>query len=378
MITLVAPAAHAQGVRPLDERRVEAIREVVRDLQRDVVREVQREVLREVQRGALQHREVLREIPALVRHSVRGLSDAWELQGRGTTFRAEQTAKETKTLNLGASGALELRNLAGDISVTAGSGRDVTIEIVRVSRGRTEADAKTGLDRVKVNVTQQGERAQVQTEYPEERQAPYSVSAAYTVTAPAGTRVTINSVSGDTTVKGVKGEVSVNLISGDIVIAGAGRVAEGRTFSGSVTVTDATSDEPMRLGTISGDITIERVKARRLDVEVTSGSIIARDVSADAAELRSLSGDIAYAGRLARGGRYALQTHSGSVRITASGSVGFEFQGATFNGSIRPEAGVDMKTTTSTRGRMRGTVGDGGATVTATTFSGNILIGRAP
>ena len=132
----------------------------------------------------------------------------------------------------------------------------------------------------------------------------------------------------------------------------------------------------MTLGTVSGDVTLARVKARRLDVNVTSGDVAAREVTSESAELRSLSGDISYTGPLTRGGRYNLQTHSGSVHLNPTGGVGFEFQGSTFNGSIRPEASFAMKTTSSSRGQLRGTVGDGGATVVATTFSGNVTIGK--
>ena len=320
-------------------------------------------------------RDALREMPAIVRNVVVAGPNGWEAQ-RNSSMRAEQTARETKTLNIGATGSLELRNISGDVTVTAGSGRDVAIEIVRLARGRTDADAKTGLDRVKVSVTQQGERAQVQTEYPEERQAPYSVSVSYAVTAPAGTRVTVNSVSGDVVAKGMQGQMSVKLISGDIHISSGGRLTEVRTFSGDVTLTDLTSDEAMTLGTVSGDVTLARVKARHLDVNVTSGDVAAREVTSESAELRSLSGDISYTGPLTRGGRYNLQTHSGSVHLNPTGGVGFEFQGSTFNGSIRPEAGFAMKTTSSSRGQLRGTVGDGGATVVATTFSGNVTIGK--
>src|SRR5262245_22333643 len=54
-------------------------------------------------------------------------------------FRVSQEASETKTLQLGATGALELRTLGGNITVAAASGTQTTIEIHRVSHGRTDA-----------------------------------------------------------------------------------------------------------------------------------------------------------------------------------------------------------------------------------------------
>ena len=57
-------------------------------------------------------------------------------------FHVEQTDRQTKTLAIGANGSLELKNIVGDITVKAGGGREATVEIVRVSRGQTDADAK--------------------------------------------------------------------------------------------------------------------------------------------------------------------------------------------------------------------------------------------
>ena len=111
----------------------------------------------------------------------------------------EQVDRQTHMLAIGASGALDLRNVAGEISVTAGSGNEARVEVIRRARGRTSDDARLGLQQVTVEVSHQGERAAVSARYPQGRRdgnVPYSVDIAYVVTAPAGTRVTATSVSG--------------------------------------------------------------------------------------------------------------------------------------------------------------------------------------
>ena len=70
------------------------------------------------------------------------------------------------------------------------------MEIVRISRGKTEADAKAGLEKVAVDVAVRGERATVETKYPEDLHPDYAVSVAYNVTAPAGTKVSLDSIGG--------------------------------------------------------------------------------------------------------------------------------------------------------------------------------------
>lgn len=96
---------------------------------------------------------------------------------------------------------------------------------------------------------------------------------------------------------------------------------------------DVTSDAGMTLGTVSGNIRIERVTARRVEVDSTSGSITARRVARARAALRTLSGQIEYNGELARGGRYEFQSHSGNVHAIAGGQAGFTLQASSFSGT---------------------------------------------
>jgi DUF4097 and DUF4098 domain-containing protein YvlB len=324
--------------------------------------------------------EIAREVIRAVRTAIDpGTVVARARQNR--QGRVEQTDRQTQTLALGASGLLELNNVSGDISVTAGSGRDVRIEIVRTSRARTDAEAKLGLDQVKVAVDHRGERATVRAVYPEQtrqsRQSqPYSVSITYTVTAPAATRVSITTVSGDVVVRDLKGDLSAEVVSGDITITGASQVTNVRAISGDVTLRDSGSASNLSAGTLSGTVLLERVKARRVGVDVTGGDIILRDVEAENAQLKTLSGDVEFAGSLARGGRYELQSHSGDVQLAAAGGAGFELQVQTFNGSIAAPDDGDFRNVTKSRRSLRGTVGDGSAIVTITTFSGDVTIVR--
>src|SRR5215472_14996780 len=137
--SLTAPA-FAQDVRvevKVDPAVAKEIRQAVREaVNSDLGREISEAV-----RDAV--RETTRALPALSDLHI-AVRDA--MQDRN--FRAEQTDREVRTLTLGPNGSLDLKNVSGDVVVTAGSGRDTTVEIVRRSRGRTDADAKQGLDRV--------------------------------------------------------------------------------------------------------------------------------------------------------------------------------------------------------------------------------------
>jgi DUF4097 and DUF4098 domain-containing protein YvlB len=361
-VVMAAPAA-AQDVQvkvKIDREVAAEIRSAVRDaIQSDLGQEIADAV-----RDAT--REVTRAVPAL-----RDLtSGAWQ----DRNFRAEQSQSETRTLSLGPNGTLSLKNISGDITVAAGAGRDVTVAIVRKSRGRTDADAKTGLDRVKVEVTSRGDRGTVESVYPSEHNAPYSVSVSYTVTAPAGTRITASSVSGGVSVKGITGDVSVDVVSGGINVSDGANLSSATTISGDVTVSNVNVTGTITVSTVSGSISLTQVKCRRITAGVVSGDVVGRDVTCDNAELKSISGDVEYSGALARSGRYDFQAHSGAVKLTFSGSVGFDLQASTFSGQVRLEPAIQLQRSTISRRSVRGTVGDGGAVVTATAFSGDVVI----
>jgi hypothetical protein len=328
-------------------------------------------------------RDLGREIGEAVRGAMvdlASLSRTGRMLSQDRDFTAEQVDRVTRTLQLGPSGSLELKNIVGDITVTAGSGREVTVEIIRRARGRTAADARLGLERVQVEVDQRGERASVQARYPDEHHAPYSVSTIYTVTAPAGTHVTASSIAGNVTIKDIQGDLSVDLVSGNIDISSAGRISVAKTISGSVTVTGASTDGSLEIGSISGSIMAQDIKCRQLDMSTISGNVRAREVTCGGAQLKSMMGTVEYTGPLARSGRYELQSHAGQVLFTPTGSTGFELQANTFSGEIRTEMPLTLQGSVSGHSMMRrsirGTFGDGSAVVIATTFSGNVIIGR--
>jgi DUF4097 and DUF4098 domain-containing protein YvlB len=293
-------------------------------------------------------------------------------------YPALRTDRQTRTLTLGSAGSLDLSNVSGDITVTAGPGTSVVVDVTRESHGRTEADAAQGLQDVQVAIETQGDRATVATQYPKTQhgQSPYRVSTIYHVTAPAGTHVKATSVSGNVSVSHIKGDLEVQVVSGNVTVSDAARVTNARTISGTVRLSDVASDAALSVSAVSGDVTLERVKAARVSADVVSGNVRATDVTCGGATLKSLSGTVDYTGPLTRGGRYELTSHSGTVTFTAVGPVGFALDASTFSGSIQPVGSLTLTSQIAHRGSLTGTVGDGGATVAVRTFSGNVRIAR--
>jgi len=373
-VRVVVPQATVKEIRAAIERTLDQA--IDPKLWAEISRELS-EAIRESLAGA---HDAAREVAEALRESAHGMSShTWGSHPgarQDRTYTQEQIAKESHSLAIGAAGTLVLRNVAGDITVTAGNGRSATVDVVRRSRGRTDANAKLGLERVKVEVDHRGEQATVTARYPEnERRPPYAVSVTYTVTAPAGTRVTVSTISGNVQVRDIKGEVIANVTSGDVTVAGS-RVSSLKTLSGTMIVTDSDAvDGALELSTLNGDITLERAKARRVSITALNGDIVARDIDAGAASISSTSGDVTFSGSLAKGGRYELRAHSGDVRVTLP-KGGFALTARTFSGRITADTALSLSAMESARTYMRGTVGDGGATLDVATFSGDVTISR--
>jgi putative adhesin len=317
--------------------------------------------------------------------------------------REEQTERTTKTVRIGENGSLDLSNLSGNITVTRGRGGEATIEIVKTARGRTVEEAQQMLAAVSVDVSEGNGRAEVKPNYGDRHRMPpppppappapgerrpmppptprhMNVAVAYNVTAPAGTHLTVQSISGRISVTDIKGEVNAQSISGDVRIAGGARVAGVKSVSGSVEVDDA-QVPALEASSVSGDVTLRRIKTARLEAGSVSGSLRMEDVQCDRISAHTTSGNVVFSGPIARSGRYELKSFSGEIRIAVAGGAGFELEANSFSGAVRSDLPITTHgNANADRGRRRnlltGTYGDGSAVLDLTTFSGSIVIAK--
>jgi DUF4097 and DUF4098 domain-containing protein YvlB len=174
-------------------------------------------------------------------------------------------------------------------------------------------------------------------------------------------------------------------------VTDAQRLTSAKTASGDVTLVNVSADGMLEANTMSGDVTATNIKARRANFSTVSGSVIARGIATDEAKLFSTSGDVIFDGALTARGRYEFTTHSGNVRLTLDEKTGFTFSAQTYSGSVQSALPLNLTSAgtrrTETRGRttvnrntsprrMEGTFGDGSAVISATSFSGNVIVTR--
>ena len=296
----------------------------------------------------------------------------------------EQTERFSRKVKVGRDARVSIDNVAGNIVVTGGSGDEVSIEAVKRTRGDRGELAK-----VRITVDERAGRVDVRTEGEQNRGnrgwRGSQVSVDYTVTVPASASVDLHSVSGSMRVTGVRGSLRAETVSGNVTTTDTPKLEVAKSISGDVSLTGAAAEGDLSAASVSGSVTARGLKAHGLDLGSISGDIMLSDVTCDRLGIKSVSGSVEYAGSLVKGGRYEINSHSGSVRLTLSNPPGFELAANSFSGTIRSDfpmiIGGDRD---RDRGRRRGgnnrsiraTFGDGSATVTVRTFSGEIVIAK--
>ena len=300
---------------------------------------------------------------------------------RGQEAREEQRETFTKTVRIGRSGILDVQNLSGNIEIMRGGGDEVTIEVTKIARGRTQEQARELLPLVTVEINNRGDRADVRTIYPHDEmrgRRNFHVSVNYMIRAPQNTRITARSISGNVKATEIRGELALETTSGNVHIVDAARVTRAKTTSGNVELTNIDSDAALEAGTMSGNVIVRQAKARRMALETISGSVIVLDVETERLGATSLSGNVEFSGKLSKGGRYELKSHSGNVKLIVAAGSGFEVEAHSWSGGVHSDFNIGGSEE-PTRGRrkiIRGVVGDGSAVVTITTFSGNVHLGK--
>jgi DUF4097 and DUF4098 domain-containing protein YvlB len=294
----------------------------------------------------------------------------------------EQTDRFSAKYKIGRDGRVSLANISGDITVTGGAGDEVSVDAVKRTRGD-----RSILGDVRIQVDSAANRVDIRTEYPGMTRS--NVSVDYALRVPDGASLELHSVSGSVKVTAVRGSVRVETISGSVTASDTPNVELAKTVSGDVSLSGISTDGNVTAGTVSGTVTAKGLKAKRLDLNSVSGDLTLTDVDVSSVHAKSVSGSFEYSGAIEKGGDYDVNVHSGTIRFTLSNPSGFYLNADTFSGSIRTDfpvtiGGSSTRDAGSDRGRgrmrmgqaVRGTNGDGSATFTLRTFSGNIVIAK--
>lgn len=296
-----------------------------------------------------------------------------------TAFAEEKVEQKfSKVEALAKDGKVIVGNVSGTIEVRGWPEAQVKIEALKVSRAKNEAKAKENLDKVQIVVQKTGEILRIETKYPENqgRGESLSVSVNYQVWVPDKAALTVSNVSGPIAIEGIGGAFQGKTVSGSATLTKLSGGADCYVVSGSTKASDIVGDCTFR--SVSGGIVVARVKGS-VEAETTSGPVSMIGIEgAKSVRAKALSGSVVYDGKLEKDGKYSLEAMSGRLGMTIPADSNFDVEAESFSGGI--ETDFDVAVTGRISGgrgparELRGTVGQGGASVRLKAFSGHISL----
>ena len=210
------------------------------------------------------------------------------------------------------------------------------------------------------------------------------------IAVPRGQQIDVRVGVGHVTVTNVDGALSVGCSASDVSVNGAHGRLRVATGSGDIEARDVDGEQAfetgsgslhasrltggaVKVGTGSGDVTVESVQATNLRAQTGSGELSMSGVSAPEVVLGTGSGDVSVQ-LLRRIDRLKVSTGSGGVRITAPPDLGAAIRVTTGSGGVEsdfPLSGVQRGS-----GSFAAVVGDGRGDIFVTTGSGDVALIR--
>ncbi|HKJ17578.1 MAG TPA: DUF4097 family beta strand repeat-containing protein [Xanthomonadales bacterium] len=232
------------------------------------------------------------------------------------SVHADVTEVEEFSFELDEGGKLNVENINGDITVTAGSGNKVIVIATK------KADDQDYLDGMEIHVKASSSRISLRTEHPKSSRRWFGTnsngSVSFEIIAPAGANLdSIETVNGEIEIAGIEGDVSADTTNGDIHISDLRGNLEADTVNGSVNATFASlgGDQRVSAETVNGRIQLKLPEntSAKVDAGTVNGGIDADDfgLHVDKGFLgRDCSGEIGDGDA-----RIKLSTVNGAIKI---------------------------------------------------------------
>ncbi len=232
------------------------------------------------------------------------------------SVHADVTEVEEFDFEIAAGGKLNVENINGDITITAGSGNKIQVIATK------KADNKDYLDGMEIHVRADSDRVSLRTEHPKSSESWFGSrsngSVSFEIIAPAGINLdSIETVNGEIEIAGIDGDVSADTTNGDINISELRGNLEADTVNGSITASFTSLGGGQRVSaeTVNGKIQLRLPEnaSARVDAGTVNGGIDADDFNlpVDKGFLgRDCSGEIG-----AGDARIKLSTVNGGIKI---------------------------------------------------------------
>jgi DUF4097 and DUF4098 domain-containing protein YvlB len=258
-------------------------------------------------------------------------------------------------------GIVDISNVAGAIEVTGWDRNQVSVH----------GELGEGVERV--DVTSEPGHTTIKVVLP--NHSHHDGSAHLKVQIPQGSELDVSAVSADVTATRMQGVQRLQSVSGEVSAELAQANADVKSVSGDVTLHGRGQAASVHASTVSGDVKIEHA-AGDLEVSTVSGDVHGSLDGAHSLRVRSTSGNVTFAGKLANAPTVDVESVSGELTLKASADGGYAYELTTFSGDINNCFGEHAERTSQySPGRaLRGTRGNGGGRVHMKSMSGELML----
>jgi DUF4097 and DUF4098 domain-containing protein YvlB len=259
---------------------------------------------------------------------------------------------------------VEVSNVQGSVIVTAWDKNEVELD-ARLESSKDELEFEASERHVSIEVDR-----------PDGRYGRHDNEEAFlTVRVPKGARLTVDTVSAEIGVTGVRGEQSLQSVSGEVKTQAFDARLSAASVSGEIVVTGNGGKAEVSTDNVSGRSTATGLRGH-YRAEVVSGQIQASVAAAERLELSSVSGEIDLQAELTPTARVEMESVSGMITLKLKPPVNADFDIESFSGDIENCFGQDARDTSKyTPGsELNFTQGSGGARVEIQTLSGEINV----
>ncbi len=218
-------------------------------------------------------------------------------------------------------GEVEISNVAGTVTVSGWDRNEV----------RITGSLGEGVERL--DFTSEGKRTQIKVQLKKSTHWGDDGEAELSIRVPSGSRLDVNTVSAEISVKDVAGSQRLQSVSGEVSTDIAAEEAEVKTVSGDVILHGEGKPSVLTLTTVSGNAQATRV-AGEITANTVSGDLNLSLDTITRARLRTTSGDLSLRGALTGEAKVDGETISGDLSFVFKSPVDAEFDIETFSGDI--------------------------------------------
>ena len=249
----------------------------------------------------------------------------------------------------------------------------VTVTIVAGEEGLVKVTGTLGDGVESLEIDGDEDGVYIEVEYDEHYHGKQQVDTDLLITVPAGSMLSVETVSASISVKDVNGELDLETVSGNVVITSMPAALDVETVSGNISVASAPAESDV--SSVSGAIEIQAAGGS-IDVENVSGKIMIHGGVIDDGDLESVSGDITCHAIPGPDGSLDIETMNGTITLVIDPNLVASFDLSTFSGSIENQIGPEpTRTSKYTPGKeLSFNTGAGGPNISLESFSGSIKL----